>query len=236
VGDMFGRLLHCLALVLFGSDVVAIENASRQVPADRHGDTFADASADHIPDTRSAQIMKETLRFDLLDNRLALLRCLFVKHDLPMEVFLVNDVTGKACLIARSGPRFPKFFNALTVAMEGVLRQRRAARCRILPCGPASLDDLRELALEDELMRTTILDVPGARNDDAGAAIDIGPRQFRDLSLAPGAEIGQPCEVVGGIWVYTVWPLIHGMILNSHRAAWANPPSKRSQTVDECNS
>src|SRR5207248_2007701 len=126
---------------------------------------------------RSTQIMKETLRDDLLDNRLALVRSLLVKHDLPCEVFLINDVTWETCLIARSAPRFPKFTNGLTVAMKHELRQRRAARCRILPCGPASLDDLREFAFEHKLMRTTILDVLRARNDDAGAAIDIGPRQ-----------------------------------------------------------
>jgi hypothetical protein len=50
-----------------------------------------------------------------------------------------------------------------------------SVRCFVLPGGPATIDDVAELTVDHDFVGSTVLNVFGARDDDARRSIDIGP-------------------------------------------------------------
>jgi hypothetical protein len=59
---------------------------------------------------------------------------------------------------------------------------------------------LPELAFKHDLVRPAVLDVFGTCNNDAGAAIDIGPGERSNLTLSPRSDIGESREVPQVFW------------------------------------
>jgi len=55
-------LLHGLAEIVIGSDVVAIENGTRSVATDSHRDTFTNAGADHVAKPDSPAQARDLVR------------------------------------------------------------------------------------------------------------------------------------------------------------------------------
>jgi hypothetical protein len=59
---VFLSLSQRLTQIVIGRNVVSIEYGPRSMAADRHRDTFAHASADHVPDAAAPQVVKDTRR------------------------------------------------------------------------------------------------------------------------------------------------------------------------------
>src|SRR5262249_49956353 len=151
------------------------------VATDCHRDTFTYTCTHHVPHARATQIMNEFLRQDFRDDRLTFVRPFLVEHHLAFQIAFVHDLARQVCVVAGPRPRLAKFPHSLTVTVKYIRRYRRTVLRLVFACGPLRLDDLRKLALEDELVRSAILRCLRSRQNHASASIDVTPLERCNL-------------------------------------------------------
>jgi hypothetical protein len=180
--------------IFFGSDVVAIEDGSSSMATYCHCDIFSDASANHVANSRASKVMKKTRRdsddfFSAIDD------------DGHGFASLVQFGLYETCRLTGGCPRFSEVSNGAAIEMKHVLRDRDGVVVsRVFASGPAAFDNLGELTLKDNFVRPTVLDVLGARDYHARAAIDVRPRQGSNLTFTPGSDESKSTEVLKVLW------------------------------------
>jgi hypothetical protein len=53
------RFFHCVPQIIFGHDIVAVEDTASAVPADAHSSFFPDPGAHHVSHCGSSQVVKD---------------------------------------------------------------------------------------------------------------------------------------------------------------------------------
>jgi hypothetical protein len=56
---MLSGCTDCLSQIVFGRDVVTVEDGARSMARDGHCDAFSDAGTNHIPDARAAKVVED---------------------------------------------------------------------------------------------------------------------------------------------------------------------------------
>src|SRR5262249_31200305 len=161
---MFLGLPYSLSKVIVAGDVVAIEDCPRSVSANRHRHCLANTRADHVPDSRPSQVVKQARR---------------LHHD---SLFSINDLDdGLALLIefrlhqpsgfTRKRPGPSRVANGFAISMKHVLRNAWSCRRLVITRSPTSLDYVFQFALKHDFVRPAVLDVFGPRDNDAGGPV-----------------------------------------------------------------
>jgi len=107
----------CLAQIVLVRDVVAPEHAGCFVPGDLHRDRLRDAAADHVPNTCSPEVMKDSP---------AVFRFAFASAAPaggPFVFALGTNHFPQAGSDACRRPGFAKLLDGLSVAMKDQFRQ-----------------------------------------------------------------------------------------------------------------